>query len=60
MTTSIVMSVYNGSKFLLEQMESIRLQTLQPNEVIILDDCSTDNSVKIIEEYISKYNLQNF
>lgn len=60
MTTSIVMSVYNGSKFLLEQMESIRLQTLQPNEVIILDDCSTDNSVKIIEEYISKYNLQTW
>ena len=60
MTTSVIMSVFNGSKYLLEQMDSIRLQTLQPDEVLISDDCSTDNSVDLIEEYIAKYKLTNW
>ncbi|MBO4858766.1 MAG: glycosyltransferase [Treponema sp.] len=54
------MSTYNGEKYILEQMESIRLQTISPDEVIICDDCSTDSTPKIIQEYISKHSLTNW
>ncbi|MCL2242938.1 MAG: glycosyltransferase [Treponema sp.] len=57
-TISVLMCVYNGERYLIEQLESIRNQTYQPNEVIIYDDCSSDSSVKIIRTYIIKYNLE--
>lgn len=57
MKTSVVLSAYNGEKFILEQLESIRLQTVSVDEVIILDDCSTDNTAKICQSFIDKHNL---
>lgn len=54
------MAVYNGQDFLVEQLESIRLQTLEAAEVLIFDDCSTDNSVLIIEKFIKHYSLPNW
>ena len=57
MKNSVVMATYNGEKYIIEQLDSIRNQTLTPDEVIICDDCSTDNTRKIIEDYIIKYNL---
>lgn len=57
MKTSVVLSAYNGEKFILEQLESIRLQTVSVDEVIILDDCSTDNTAQICQSFIDKYNL---
>lgn len=48
---SVVMSVYNGEKYLQEAIESILTQTYSDFEFIIIDDCSTDDSVKIIESY---------
>lgn len=48
---SVVMSVYNGGKYLREAIDSILLQSYQNFEFIIIDDCSTDNSVEIIEGY---------
>lgn len=60
MKTTVVLAAYNGEKFILEQLESIRTQTVPVNEVIILDDCSTDNTPKICEEYIGKYELCNW
>ncbi|MEG0239043.1 MAG: glycosyltransferase family 2 protein [Anaerorhabdus sp.] len=60
MDISIVMTTYNGSKYILEQMESLRTQSMSPSEVIIIDDCSTDATVKIIREYIEKWNLYNW
>lgn len=59
MKTSILMSVYNGSEYLEEQMESIKNQTVCPNEVVFIDDCSTDNSVVLINEYISRHKLES-
>ena len=53
------MSVYNGSDYLYDQMESIKNQSLQADEVIFLDDCSTDNSVLIIQDYIKKNRLSH-
>lgn len=57
MKTSLIMAVYNGEKYLKEQLDSIRNQTLKLDEVIIIDDCSTDNSATFIKNYIIDNNL---
>lgn len=56
---SIVLSTYNGEKFILEQLESIRTQTYRVDEVIILDDCSTDETQNKISEFIERNKLSS-
>lgn len=51
---SIITPSYNCSKFIGETIESIQAQTYQDWELLITDDCSTDNSREIISEYASK------
>jgi glycosyltransferase involved in cell wall biosynthesis len=48
---SVVMSVYDGEKYLAEAIESILDQTLTDFEFIIIDDGSTDDSLAIIQKY---------
>jgi glycosyltransferase involved in cell wall biosynthesis len=50
------MSVYNGEKYLAEAIESILNQTYKNFEFIIVNDGSSDKSIDIIKEYISKDN----
>ena len=50
----ILMAVYNGEKYLIEQLDSILNQTYQEFNLIISDDCSTDCSMKILSEYQKK------
>ncbi|MBK5261643.1 MAG: glycosyltransferase [Peptostreptococcaceae bacterium] len=57
MNYSIVITTYNGAKYLLEQLDSIRLQTIPPDEVLIFDDRSTDSTPKLIIDYIDKNEL---
>lgn len=52
---SVAVATYNGSKFLYEQLLSIINQTFVPNEIIIVDDCSKDNTVQIIENIKKDY-----
>lgn len=52
---SIIVITYNSSKYVLETLESIRSQTYQNIELIISDDCSTDNTVEICEEWLRKH-----
>lgn len=52
---SIVMCTYNGEKFLKEQMESIVNQTYPIYELIIQDDCSTDDTYSILQKYSERY-----
>ncbi|WP_440956349.1 glycosyltransferase family 2 protein [Methanosarcina sp. Mfa9] len=54
MKISIIMSVYNGENYLDESIQSILTQTFRDFEFIIINDCSTDNSLHIIEEYLEK------
>ena len=56
---SVVMATYNGEKYILEQLDSIRNQSISIDEVIICDDCSIDNTVNIIKQYINDYSLNN-
>ena len=50
---SVIMPVYNSEKYLNEAIDSILNQTYKNIELIIIDDGSSDNSVKLIREYKS-------
>lgn len=54
-TVSVVMATYNGEKYLREQIDSILNQTYPVYELIIQDDCSTDNTVAIARDYAKLY-----
>lgn len=60
MKISIVLAIYNGEKYIVEQLESIRRQTYQPDEVILIDDCSTDDSYRITHQFIDGYKLSHW
>ena len=57
MTVSVALATYNGEKFVVEQLDSLREQTRKPDEVVIIDDRSTDGTVGIVREYILKHSL---
>ena len=50
---SVIVPIFNGSHFLEETLESLRIQSCRDIEIILVDDCSTDNSLKIIRRYVS-------
>ena len=51
---TVLMPVYNGERYLFSAIESILNQTFQDFELLIVDDCSNDNSIKIIESFSNK------
>lgn len=51
---SVAMATYNGEKYIEEQIESILNQTYVDFELIIRDDCSTDSTYKILNEFAIK------
>lgn len=57
MKISVAMTCYNGSQYLIEQLDSLRVQTCLIDEVCIIDDKSTDNSFEMIKDYINLYGL---
>ena len=60
---SIIIPCYNVEKYVEKCIQSILTQTYKNFEIILVDDCSTDNTLKIIKKYEKKYNnitvLQN-
>ena len=50
-TVSIIIPNYNHAPYLKQRIDSVLEQTYQDFEVILLDDCSTDNSRAVIEQY---------
>lgn len=50
-TVSVIVPNYNHARYLNQRIDSILEQTFQDFELILLDDCSTDNSREIIESY---------
>ncbi|MGI2808285.1 glycosyltransferase family 2 protein [Vibrio vulnificus] len=51
---SIITPSYNSSLYIVETINSVCSQTFSDWEMIIVDDCSTDNSVSVIKSYIEK------
>ena len=54
---SFVVTSYNYSNFIEDTLKSIKNQSYKNIEIIVVDDFSTDNSVQIIENFISKSEL---
>ena len=50
---SIVVASYNHAEFLEQRMESLINQTYQDIEILVIDDCSPDNSVEVLRRYES-------
>lgn len=53
---SVIIPVYNTEKYLSKCLDSVLNQTLSDIEIICINDCSSDNSLKILNEYLSKDN----
>ena len=51
MRVSVIIPNYNHAPYLPQRIDSVLNQTFRDFEIIILDDCSTDNSKQIIEQY---------
>lgn len=58
--TSIILATFNGEKYIFDQLDSINKQTHFVDEVIISDDGSTDNTRRIVLEYIEANKLINW
>ncbi len=60
MKCGVVLALYNGEQYIIEQLDSLRNQNYPIDEVILYDDASTDQTPDIVEKYIKEYNLTNW
>ena len=51
---SVIIPMHNAEKYIKECFDSISAQTFQDFEVVIVDECSTDNSIDIVKGYLEK------
>ncbi|MCR5246444.1 MAG: glycosyltransferase [Paludibacteraceae bacterium] len=58
MKVSIIIPVYNVAPYIKRCLDSVVAQTFQDIECILVDDCGTDNSVEIAQQYIKNYQGQ--
>jgi glycosyltransferase involved in cell wall biosynthesis len=54
---SVIIPVYNGAATIANSIESILCQTCMPNEVIVSDDCSTDETAEVAARYSQRVRL---
>ncbi|TKC55814.1 glycosyltransferase family 2 protein [Pedobacter hiemivivus] len=52
---SIALCTYNGENYLIEQLDSLVFQDYPNLELIVVDDCSSDNTLEILRPYATKY-----
>lgn len=55
MTFTVVIPNFNHAKYLSECLDAVIAQSLQPEKILVLDDCSTDGSFEIISRYQKKH-----
>ena len=60
MRLTVLLSTYNGEKYLREQLDSLVEQELRPTKILVRDDASTDNSLAILNEYCKKYDFISY
>lgn len=56
---SVVMATYNGGKYIERQLTTLLEQTRRPDEVIICDDVSTDNTAQLVQKFIKEHSLSD-
>lgn len=60
MKCSVAMTTYNGEKYIVDLMQSIRMQNRMPDEVIIFDDHSSDRTADIVKKFIHENDFKNW
>ena len=60
MYVSIIITTYNAKNYIICTLDAIRQQTYKLYEVLIVDDGSTDDTTKLVEQYIKDHQLDNF
>ena len=53
---SVIIPLYNDERYISACLNSLLAQTFTDFEVIVVDDCSTDNSAQVVESYIPQFN----
>ncbi len=51
---SVIIPMFNSAKFIPQTLESLCYQTMRDFEVVVVDDCSTDNSVEVVESFAER------
>jgi glycosyltransferase involved in cell wall biosynthesis len=59
MHTTVIIPNYNQGKFIHTALQSLENQTIKPDEVIIVDDKSTDNSVELIIKALKNFKINH-
>ena len=59
-SVSVIIPMYNAEKYIAECLDSLYKQTLKNFEIILVNDCSTDNSVAIVEKYMKRGGPEQF
>jgi glycosyltransferase involved in cell wall biosynthesis len=54
MKISIAMATYNGAKYIKEQLDSFVAQTRRPDELVVYDDCSSDETFEILKDFAAQ------
>ena len=52
---SVAMATYNGEKYIKEQLDSILAQTILPDQIVVSDDCSSDETISILHRYSEQH-----
>ena len=60
MRISLVLTTYNGEKYIIDLLESIHNQTSRPDEVLIFDDGSKDSTPELVKRFIVDNDLENW
>lgn len=60
MKTPVVITTYNGKRYLIELLDSLENQSRRIDEVLIFDDCSSDGTVDWLNDYIRENNLRGW
>ena len=55
MKVSIIIPVYNVGQYIIRCLDAVCAQTFPPFECLLVDDCGTDNSIEVAEQYIHEY-----
>ncbi len=54
---SVIVATYNGALFVTEQLDSIANQSVKPDEIVICDDCSKDNTIEVLKDFSNRTDI---